>query len=81
MRDWQLGAMNAIMPIMDHPTRILIVDDDAGIRRLISSFLDKHGFRTETAGHPIEMRENVAEEPYDLNVLDRIMPTQAGLAG
>jgi two-component system OmpR family response regulator len=72
--------MNAIMHNMDLATRILIVDDDAGIRRLMSSFLDKHGFRTETAGNPIEMREKLAEARYDLIVLDVMMPKEDGLS-
>jgi two-component system OmpR family response regulator len=65
---------------MDLETRILIVDDDAGIRRLMSSFLDKHGYRTETAANPIEMRERLADDRYDLIVLDVMMPREDGLS-
>jgi two-component system OmpR family response regulator len=72
--------MNAIMHDMDLATRILIVDDDLGIRRLMSGFLDKHGFRTETAGNPIEMREKLADGRYDLIVLDVMMPKEDGLS-
>lgn len=71
--------MNTIVTTMDMATRILIVDDDAGIRRLMSSFLDKHGFRTDSAANPIEMREKLAREPYDLIVLDVMMPREDGL--
>ncbi len=71
--------MNAIMHNMDLATRIMIVDDDAGIRRLISGFLDKHGFQTETAANPIEMREKLAQDHYDLIVLDVMMPREDGL--
>ncbi|WP_253717377.1 response regulator [Sphingomonas sp. AP4-R1] len=72
--------MNAITADMDLATRILIVDDDAGIRRLMSSFLDKHGFQTETAANPIEMREMLAQNRYDLIVLDVMMPKEDGLS-
>ena len=72
--------MNAIMPFMDLATRILIVDDDAGLRRLISSFLDKHGYHTDTASNPIEMREKLAQTRYDLIVLDVMMPREDGLS-
>ncbi|MBV9840934.1 MAG: response regulator [Sphingomonadaceae bacterium] len=65
---------------MDLATRILIVDDDAGIRTLISSFLDKHGYRTETAGNPAEMRGMLARGRYDLIVLDVMMPGEDGLS-
>jgi two-component system OmpR family response regulator len=71
--------MNAMTHNMDLGTRILIVDDDAGIRRLMSSFLDKHGYQTETAANPIEMREKLAVDSYDLIVLDVMMPREDGL--
>ena len=71
--------MNAILDRMDLATRILIVDDDAGIRKLMSGFLDKHGFRTDTAASPAEMRERLAQERYDLIVLDVMMPQEDGL--
>jgi two-component system OmpR family response regulator len=65
---------------MDLATHILIVDDDAGIRRLISSFLDKHGFQTETAANSVEMRTMLAAQHYDLIVLDVMMPKEDGLS-
>ena len=71
--------MNAISPGMDMATRILIVDDDAGIRRLMGSFLDRHGYHTDTAANPIEMREKLAAGRYDLIVLDVMMPKEDGL--
>ncbi|TVV70752.1 response regulator [Sphingomonas solaris] len=64
---------------MDLATRILIVDDDEGIRTLMSSFLDRHGFRTDTARSPIEMREKLGADRYDLIVLDVMMPREDGL--
>jgi two-component system OmpR family response regulator len=77
---WHPGAMNAILLHMDLATRILIVDDDAGIRTLIASFLDKHGYRTDCAAGPGEMREAMKRQRYDLIVLDVMMPGEDGLA-
>lgn len=71
--------MNAIMPAMDLETRILIVDDDPGIRNHMSSFLGKHGYKTETAADPIEMRKKLDGLSYDLIVLDVVMPKEDGL--
>ncbi|HVZ28051.1 MAG TPA: response regulator [Rhizomicrobium sp.] len=65
---------------MDLETRILIVDDDDGIRQLVSSYLEKHGFQTDTAANPVEMREKMATENYDLIVLDVMMPREDGLS-
>jgi len=71
--------MNAILAVMDLATRILIVDDDAGIRSLVSSFLEKHGFKTDAAGDPAEMRVKLNANNYDLIVLDVMMPGEDGL--
>jgi two-component system OmpR family response regulator len=72
--------MEAILSVMNLDTRILIVDDDEGIRSLVSSFLGKHGFQTDTAGDPAEMRQKLAGEDYDLIVLDVMMPGEDGLS-
>jgi two-component system OmpR family response regulator len=71
--------MNAIFPSVNLATRILIVDDDAGIRSLIGSFLEKHGFVCTTAANPDEMRARLAEDRFDLIVLDVMMPREDGL--
>lgn len=72
--------MTATIAFMDLATRILIVDDDPGLRSLISSFLDKHGFRTDTAGDPLEMRQMLERNRYDVIVLDVMMPREDGLS-
>ena len=72
--------MNAMLAAMTLGTRILIVDDDEGIRSLVSSFLEKHGFHTDTAGDPAQMRQKLAGERYDLIVLDVMMPGEDGLS-
>ncbi|EIZ79002.1 response regulator(with CheY-like receiver domain and winged-helix DNA-binding domain) [Novosphingobium sp. Rr 2-17] len=64
---------------MDLQTRILIVDDDEGIRSLIGEFLGKHGYDAKTAADPMAMRELLAAEPFDLIVLDVMMPREDGL--
>src|SRR5437763_1680526 len=71
--------MNAAVPLPTMATRILIVDDDVGIRNLVSSFLEKHGFEVGVAADPIEMRTRLAREDYALIVLDVMMPGEDGL--
>lgn len=65
---------------MDFATRILIVDDDEGIRTLIGEFLEKHGFSIATAADPADMRAQMARETFDLIVLDVMMPREDGLS-
>ncbi|HEY2255095.1 MAG TPA: response regulator [Variovorax sp.] len=65
---------------MNLSTRILIVDDDIGIRGLMSSFLQKHGFQVDTAATVAQMRETLAAQAYALIVLDVMMPGEDGLS-
>ena len=72
-------AMLLVSKPMDLTTRILIVDDDEGIRSLISDYLARHGYATAVAPHPAAMREMLGADHYDLIVLDVMMPQEDGL--
>ncbi len=60
--------------------RILMVDDDPGIRDVVSDFLGKHGYLVETAGDAREMEQVLERGPVDLVVLDVMLPGEDGLA-
>jgi two-component system OmpR family response regulator len=60
--------------------RILMVDDDLGIRDVVSDFLGKHGYRVETAGDATEMEQALDRGAVDLIVLDVMLPGEDGLA-
>jgi two-component system OmpR family response regulator len=60
--------------------RILMVDDDPGIRDVVSDFLTRHGFIVETAGDANEMERILSKGPVDLVVLDIMLPGEDGLA-
>src|SRR5580693_3144517 len=60
--------------------RILMVDDDPGIRDVVSDFLSRHGFIVETAGDAQEMERALSRGPVDLVVLDIMLPGEDGLA-
>jgi two-component system OmpR family response regulator len=60
--------------------RVLMVDDDHGIRDVVSEFLRRHGFAVETAGDANEMEQVLARNPVDLIVLDVMLPGEDGLA-
>ncbi|MBN8848421.1 MAG: DNA-binding response regulator [Sphingomonas sp. 67-36] len=65
---------------MDTETRLLIVDDDPGIRELTAGFLSSHGYMVDTAADGAEMRRLLAAESYALIVLDVMMPGEDGLS-
>ena len=62
------------------PSRILMVDDDPGIRDVISDFLGQHGFVVEAAGDAAQMEAVLARTSVDLIVLDVMLPGEDGLA-
>jgi two-component system OmpR family response regulator len=64
---------------LDLQTRILIVDDDPGIRELMAAFLAGHGYLVDSAPDGPTMRARVAESHYALVVLDVMMPGEDGL--
>lgn len=60
--------------------RILMVDDDPGIRDVVSDFLGRHGYKVETAADAAEMQRVLERGPVDLIVLDVMLPGEDGLA-
>jgi len=66
--------------LMDLSTRLLIVDDDPGIRELTAQFLGGHGYIVDTAEDAAAMRTAMAANSYALVVLDVMMPGEDGLS-
>ena len=67
-----------IMPVMAQ--RVLIVDDDAGIREMTAEYLSEHGFEVAAAADGAEMRAAIAAAAPDLVLLDLNLPGEDGLA-
>ena len=65
--------------MMDLSTRLLIVDDDPGIRELTTQFLIQHGFVVDAVPDGSAMRAALGRDHYDLIVLDVMMPGEDGL--
>jgi DNA-binding response OmpR family regulator len=53
---------------------ILVVDDEANIRDLCQMYLERDGFRVDTAGDGREALERAANTPPDLMILDLMLP-------
>ena len=65
---------------MSESAHILLVDDDARLRGLLSRFLGEQGFRVTTAENAADAREKLRALDFDLLVLDVMMPGETGLA-
>jgi two-component system OmpR family response regulator len=59
---------------------ILIVDDDREIRRLVHRFLSENGLRATAVGDAQEATQALAQEEFDLIVLDLMLPGEDGLS-
>jgi two-component system OmpR family response regulator len=59
--------------------RILVVDDNDDVRRIIAHMLRQHGFEVVTAADGMRALEAVAESRPDAVVLDIMMPEVSGL--
>lgn len=60
--------------------RALIIDDDAGIRVLVSRILTRHDFTVELARDGAEGIEKLSANEYGVIVLDLMMPRIDGVA-
>jgi two-component system OmpR family response regulator len=66
--------------LMEIPSRILVVDDDPGIREVLCDYLGQHGYEASGAASATEMDRALAAASIDLIVLDLMMPGEDGLS-
>jgi DNA-binding response OmpR family regulator len=60
--------------------RALVIDDDAGIRVLVTRILEKHDFVVDVARDGAEGIEKLSDADYGVIVLDLMMPRLDGVA-
>jgi DNA-binding response OmpR family regulator len=63
-----------------HPTRVLIVEDSAAIREMLSEALSDVGYLTETRPDGVELEDVLEGFRPDLVVLDIMLPGRDGFA-
>ena len=61
-------------------TSVLIVDDEPDLREMVAEYLAKQGFEVDTAENGAVLRRIVAEQSFDLVLLDINMPGEDGLS-
>jgi len=61
------------------PGKILIIDDDMGMRMLLSKFLQRQGFETLVAEDGLEGVEIAKKTNPDLIIMDVVMPRMDGI--
>ena len=70
----------AVPPMSDQSTRILVVDDDADLRRLLGDYLRREGFDVDTVEDGVAMDAWLATQTPDLLILDLMLPGEDGLS-
>ena len=63
----------------DDPKRLLVIDDEANMRHMLSNLLQKSGYRVDTAANGARGLEMAAEQPYDFILCDVKMPKMGGM--
>lgn len=65
---------------MNAKRRILVVDDDASIRTMVRTALERAGYEVATAGNGYEAIALIVANDYDVVLLDVMMPKLDGVA-
>jgi len=58
--------------------KILLVEDEAGVRRMLAEFMRKHGYLVHEAANASEALKIAASQPIDLLITDIVMPGANG---
>jgi DNA-binding response OmpR family regulator len=60
-------------------SRVLVIEDEPGIVDFLSRGLETYGFDVESAADGVAGAERAVGEPFDLVVLDMMLPLRSGL--
>src|SRR5262245_32963669 len=63
----------------DRGTRVLVVDDDAGVRNFLRMLLELEGYEVATVGNGIEALEAQRTDPAAIVLTDIFMPDADGM--
>jgi two-component system cell cycle sensor histidine kinase/response regulator CckA len=76
-----MGTNNPRVPRTTGRKRVLCVDDDPAITRILVRWLDRHGFETIQTADPIEALAWIRQVPdgFDALITDQTMPNLTGL--
>src|SRR5688572_6141764 len=77
---WYCGGVVAVEAGVTADTpRVLVVDDEPAIRRVLSEFLSMEGFLVDTAPDGRAAVSCLADQSYDVVISDLKMPRLGGL--
>ena len=65
--------------MMQEKSKILVVDDEPGMRTFLEIILRKEGYSVETAADGMKALDNINNNVFDLAILDILMPVMNGI--
>jgi hypothetical protein len=74
-----LSKVGEVLAVPGNGAKILIVDDDAQVRRFLAKLLEIEGYEVLEAGNGKEAQAFCRKTPIDLMITDLVMPEQEGL--
>jgi len=67
------------MPLLKRRARLLVLDDDPSMQRLVSTVLKRRGHKVDLVSSGSQAIEKIATVSYDALLLDVMTPTEGGL--
>lgn len=68
-----------MLPLLKSKTRLLLLDDDPSMQRLIGMLLRRGGHRVDVVSEASQAIANIARYEYDALLLDIMTPTEGGM--
>lgn len=63
----------------ENKEKILVVDDDFGMREMLQEYLEEHGYEVTTVADGVAMERHLLNQAADLVILDLMLPGDDGL--
>ena len=68
-----------MLPLLKRKVRLLVLDDDLAMQRLIALLLGRHGYRVDVVSAGAQAIEKIKDTDYAALLLDLMTPTEGGL--
>lgn len=68
-----------MMSLLKRKARLLVLDDDVSMQKLIKTILGREGYRVDVVGSGSQAIEKIGKNRYEGLLLDLMTPTEGGL--
>lgn len=68
-----------IRSLLKSKPRVLLLDDDPSMQRLVATLLRRDGLRVDVVGKGLQAVEKLDQQQYDAILLDLMMPHEGGM--